>query len=85
MLATLSTGRGAARVSINPAGTMAIVADRAEGAVSALSISGTTLTVRRKIQLGGVNSGLSLAFFTPDGRRALVTRDNDQKFSAKSP
>lgn len=81
VLATLSTGRGAAGVSINPAGTMAIVANRAEGSVSVLSIAGTTVTVGRKIQLGEANSGPSLAVFTPDGRRALVTRDNDHKIS----
>ncbi|MGL4290934.1 MAG: YncE family protein [Phreatobacter sp.] len=84
VIATLEVGRGAAGVSINPAGTLALVANRSEGTVSVLSIAGKTVTVGPKIALGEANSGPSLAVFTPDGRSALVTRDNDHKISVLS-
>jgi DNA-binding beta-propeller fold protein YncE len=81
VLQTLTVGNGAAGVSINPAGTLALVANRAEGTVSVLTIAGKTVTVGPKIALGEPNSGPSHAVFTPDGKRALVTRDNDHKIS----
>ena len=81
VIATLEVGRGAAGVSINPAGTLALVANRSEGTVSVLTIAGKTVTVGPKIALGEANSGPSLPVFTPDGRMALVTRDNDHKIS----
>ncbi|MBN8941790.1 MAG: YncE family protein [Rhizobiales bacterium] len=84
VIATLEVGRGAAGVSINPAGTLALVANRSEGTVSVLTIAGKTVTVGPKIALGEANSGPSLAVFTPDGRSALVTRDNDHKISVLS-
>lgn len=84
VIATVEVGRGAAGVSINPAGTLALVANRSEGTVSVLTISGRTVTAGPKIALGEANSGPSLPVFTPDGRMALVTRDNDHKISVLS-
>ena len=81
LIATLEAGNGAAGISINPAGTLAIVANRSEGTVSVLTIAGKTVTVGQRIQLGEPNSGPSHVVFTPDGRTALVTRDNDHKIS----
>jgi len=79
--ATLEAGAGATGVSINPAGTLALVCNRNEGTVSVFKISGKTLTPAGKIQLGGEKSGPSHAAFTPDGKMALVTRDGDHKVS----
>jgi DNA-binding beta-propeller fold protein YncE len=81
VIATLEVGRGAAGVSINPAGNLAIVANRSEGTVSVLTIAGKTVTVGPKIALGEATSGPSHVAFTPDGKTALVTRDNDHKIS----
>ena len=77
VIATLEAGAGAAGVSINRAGTLAIVANRAEGTVSTFTISGWTVTHTGKIKLGDAASGPSHVVFTPDGKRALVTRDGD--------
>jgi len=74
---TVETGAGAAGVSINRAGTMALVANRSEGTVSVLKLAGGTVTVGEKLKLGDEKSGPSHVQFTPDGRRALVTRDGD--------
>ncbi|MCK1584444.1 beta-propeller fold lactonase family protein [Bradyrhizobium sp. 168] len=81
VLATLQAGAGAAGVSINRAGTLALVANRSEGTVSVFTISGGTLAPVGKIQLGDAKSGPSHAVFSHDGATALVTRDGDSEIS----
>jgi hypothetical protein len=82
--ATLHAGRQASGVSINRAGTMALVANRAEGTVSVFAIAGKTLTAAGKVDLGAPESGPSHAAFSADGRMALVTRNNDHIISVLS-
>jgi DNA-binding beta-propeller fold protein YncE len=84
VVSTVEVGEGPSGVSISPDGKLALVANRAEGTVSVLSISGKTLTPVNKIQLGEKNSGPSHVAFTPDGKRALVTRDGDHRVSVLS-
>ena len=79
--AQLQAGKGAAGVSINRAGTLALVANRSEGTVSVFSIAGNTLTPVGKINLGDDKSGPSHVAIRPDGKTALVTRDGDNKIS----
>jgi DNA-binding beta-propeller fold protein YncE len=81
VLATLEAGAGASGVSINRAGTLALVANRNEGTVSVFTISGTTVTAAGKVKLGDDKSGPSHVAFTPDGKRAIVTRDGDHFLS----
>ena len=78
---TVTVGKGAAGVSINKAGTLALVANRSEGTVSVLTISGGKVEEKEKIKLGEANSGPSQPVFSRDGAMALVTRDNDHKIS----
>ena len=82
--AQLQAGKGAAGVSINRAGTLALVANRSEGTVSVFSIAGNTLTPVGKVALGDDKSGPSHAAIAPDGKSALVTRDGDNKISVLS-
>ena len=77
VIATLEAGAGAAGVSVNRAGTLALVANRNEGTVSVFTISGKTVTAAGKVKLGDEKSGPCHAVFTPDGKAALVTRDGD--------
>lgn len=84
VLATLEVGKGAAGVSFSPDGKLVLVANRGEGTVSVLTVSGKTLTAKDKIALGDAKSGPSHAAFTPDGKRALVTRDGDHRVSVLS-
>ena len=81
VLTTLQAGQGAAGVSINKAGTLALVANRNEGTVSVFTIAGKTVTAAGKVTLGNDKSGPSHVVFLPDGKSALVTRDNDHKIS----
>ena len=84
VLAQLQAGKGAAGVSINRAGTLALVANRAEGTVSVFSIAGNALTPVGKVNLGNEKAGPSHVAFSPDGKTALVSRDGDHKISVLS-
>ena len=84
VVATLQAGKGAAGVSINKAGTLALVANRSEGTVSVFTISGTTVTPAGKVTVGKPDSGPSHVVFAPDGKSALVTRDGDSRISLLS-
>jgi len=77
VLTTLEAGAGAAGVSINRRGTLALVANRSEGTVSVFGIQGQMVTPLGKVTVGPADSGVSHVAITPDGKRALVTRDND--------
>lgn len=81
VIATLHAGRQPSGVSINGAGTLALVANRADGTVSAFTIAGRTVAPAGLVDLGAKESGPSHVVFTPDGTRALVTRNNDSLVS----
>ena len=84
VIATLETGLAPAGVSINRAGTLALVANRGEGTVSIFTIAGRQLTPAGKIDFGNPKAGPSGVAFSPDGKMALVTRDGDHKISVLS-
>jgi DNA-binding beta-propeller fold protein YncE len=77
--ATLPTGAAPAGLSINRAGTLALVANRAEGTVGVFRIANGQVTSIGKVEIGPVSSEVSHVAFTPDGRRALVTRYGDHQ------
>jgi len=77
VIATLQAGRMAAGVSINRAGTLALVANRNEGTVSVFTIRGKTVTAAGKVSIGEPRIGASHVAITPDGKMALVSRDGD--------
>ena len=80
-VATLQAGNGASGVSFNPAGTLALVANRIEGTVSVFTVKGQTVTAAGTVDLAAPESGPSHVAFTRDGRAALVTRNNDSLIS----
>jgi DNA-binding beta-propeller fold protein YncE len=84
IIATLETGKAPAGVSINRAGTLALVANRAEGTVSVFTIQGKTVTPAGKVTIADEKSGTSHATISPDGKLALVTRDGDDRISVLS-
>jgi len=84
VLATLEAGLGPSGIAINPAGTLALVANYREGTVSIFTISGKTLTSAGKIDFGDPKAGPAAVAFTPDGKTALVTRDGDHRISILS-
>jgi DNA-binding beta-propeller fold protein YncE len=84
VVATLEAGPSAAGVSINRQGTLALVANRAEGTVSVFTIQGKTVTAAGKVTVGDAKSGVSHATIAPDGKLALVSRDGDDRISVLS-
>jgi len=84
VIATLEAGLGPSGTAINPAGTLALVANYREGTVSVFTISGKTLTTAGKIDFGDPKAGPAAIAFTPDGKTALVTRDGDHRISILS-
>lgn len=84
VIATLETGKNPAGVSINRAGTLALVANRGEGTVSVYTIQGKTVTQAGKVTIADDKSGTSHAAISPDGQLALVTRDGDDRISVLS-
>lgn len=74
---TLEAGAGASGVSVNRAGTLALVANRNAGTVSVFRIAEGRLAPVSTLSIAPPASGVSHAQFTPDGRFALVTRDGD--------
>jgi DNA-binding beta-propeller fold protein YncE len=81
VIATLEAGKGAAGISVNRQGTLALVANRSEGTVSVFSIAGKTVTPVGKVTIADEKSATAHAAITPDGKMALVTRDGDHKIS----
>src|SRR5499426_4107517 len=84
IVATLETGKNPAGVSINRAGTLALVANRGEGTVSVYTIQGKTVALAGKVTIADDKSGTSHAAISPDGKLALVTRDGDDRISVLS-
>ena len=84
VIATLEAGLGPSGIAINPAGTLALVANYREGTVSIFTISGKTLSAAAKIDFGDPKAGPAAVSFTPDGETALVTRDGDHRISILS-
>jgi DNA-binding beta-propeller fold protein YncE len=78
---TLETGRGPAGVSVNRAGTLALVANREEGTVSVFRIRDGRLEAAGKVEVANQAANVAHAAFTPDGRHALVPRDGDHFIS----
>jgi DNA-binding beta-propeller fold protein YncE len=84
VLATLEAGKGAAGVSINRAGTLALVSNLVDGTVSVFTIQGKTVTPAGTVDVGGEKAGGGMVAITPDGKWALVSRNNDNKVSVLS-
>ena len=70
-IATVEVGKQPSGLSINKAGTLALVANRADNSISVLSISGKDVKLIDTVPMG---EQVSHAVFTPDGKRALVAK-----------
>lgn len=81
VVATVHAGAGASGIAINPAGTLALVANRSEGTVSMFALYGAEVRAAGKVRLGDASSAPAQPIFFADGHRALVTRDGDHRIS----
>ena len=70
-IATVEVGKQPSGLSINKAGNLALVANRAGNSISVLSINGKEVKVVDTVDLGEVVAHVA---FTPDGKRALTVK-----------
>ena len=71
LISTLTGAKQPSGLSINPAGTLALVANRAGKSISVLSIKGTDVKIVGTVDMG---EEVSHVVFTPDGKQALATK-----------
>lgn len=71
LIDTVAVGKQPSGLSINRAGTLALVANRADNSISVLRIAGQKITLIDTVAMG---DSVSHVRFTPDGRRALATK-----------
>jgi len=81
VIATVTVGAAPAGLSINRAGTLALVANRGDGTVSVLTIDGKKVTQVDQVTVATTAASVSHVTIAPDGRRALVTRFGDHTIS----
>ena len=84
VIATLEAGNGAAGISINRQGTLALVSNLVDGTVSVFTIQGKTVAPAGTVEVGGAKAGGGMVAITPDGKTALVSRNLDNKVSVLS-
>jgi DNA-binding beta-propeller fold protein YncE len=71
LIDTLSVGKQPSGLSINRAGTLALIANRADGSINVLRITGKKVELIDTVVIG---EQVSHVVFTPDGKRALATK-----------
>ncbi|MDM0011524.1 YncE family protein [Variovorax sp. J22P168] len=76
LIDTVLVGKQPSGLSINRAGTLALVANRADNSISVLRIAGQKVTLIDTVAMG---ESVSHVRFTPDGRRALATKFPNHK------
>lgn len=78
LIDTVAVGKQPSGLSINRAGTLALVANRADNSISVLRITGQKLTLIDTVAMG---ESVSHVRFTPDGRRALASKFPNHKIA----
>jgi DNA-binding beta-propeller fold protein YncE len=71
LIDTVAVGKQPSGLSINRAGTLALIANRADGSINVLRISGKKVELIDTVVIG---EQVSHVVFTPDGKRALATK-----------
>ena len=71
LIDTVAVGKQPSGLSINRAGTLALIANRADGSISVLRIAGKKVELIDTVVIG---EQVSHVRFTPDGSRALATK-----------
>ena len=75
---TLTLGKQPSGLTVDPAGNLALVADRASDALSILKIEGQRVTKAGEAPMG---TSVAAVEFTPDGRHALVAKPTANRVS----
>jgi DNA-binding beta-propeller fold protein YncE len=74
VIGTINVGKQPSGMAISPKGDLALVANRADGTISVLSIRGKDILVVDTVPVGGAADQVSAVAITPDGKRALAVK-----------
>ena len=79
VIQTLNLGKQPSGMAINAAGNMALVANRADGTISVLSVDGKNVKLTDSVPVGTAADSVSAVAITPDGKTALAVKANADK------
>src|SRR5947209_31911 len=84
VLGTITVGKQPSGMAISPKGDLALVANRADGTISVLSIRGKEVLVLDTVTVGAGADQVSAVAITPDGKRALAVKAAGNKLALLS-
>jgi DNA-binding beta-propeller fold protein YncE len=79
LIDTVAVGKQPSGMSINRAGNLALVANRADNSISVLSIQGKQVKLVENVAMG---DSVASVVFTPDGKRAFAAKFPAHKIAA---
>jgi DNA-binding beta-propeller fold protein YncE len=84
VIGTVTVGKQPSGMAIGPRGDLALVANRADGTISVLSIKGKDVLVTDTVTVGAGPDQVSAVAITPDGNHALAVKSNVNKVALLS-
>jgi DNA-binding beta-propeller fold protein YncE len=81
VIGTITVGKQPSGMAISPKGDLALVANRADGTISVLSIRGKDVLVVDTVSVGTGTDMVSAVAITPDGKRALAVKASANKIA----
>ena len=84
VIGTITVGKQPSGMAISPKGDLALVANRADGTISVLSLKGKDVLVTDTVAVGSGPDQVSAVAITPDGKHALATKANANKVALLS-
>src|SRR5271167_587274 len=83
-IGTITVGKQPSGMAISPKGDLALVANRADGTISVLSIRGKDVLVLDTVTIGAATDQVSAVAITPDGKHALAAKAAANKIALLS-
>jgi DNA-binding beta-propeller fold protein YncE len=74
VIGTVTVGKQPSGMAISPKGDLALVANRADGTISVLSIRGKDVLVVDTVTVGTATDSVSAVAITPDGKHAFAAK-----------
>jgi DNA-binding beta-propeller fold protein YncE len=74
VIGTVMVGKQPSGMAVSPNGDLALVANRADGTISVLSIHGSEVLVADTVSVGAAADLVSAVAITPDGKHALAAK-----------
>ena len=84
VIGTVTVGKQPSGMAISPKGDLALVANRADGTISVLSIRGKEVLVLDTVTVGAGTDQVSAIAITPDGKQALAVKSAANKVALLS-